>query len=89
MLHDPVVAGGHVALAQVVALENHRRFIEVKAVLQHPILVIPAPAMPSFKEVVVITPQFHYFHVLNLNDECLIILPIFFYFHFLSGQAVV
>jgi hypothetical protein len=45
MLDNPVVAGGHVALAQVVALEYHRRLVEVEAVLQGSVLVVPAPDM--------------------------------------------
>ena len=43
VLHDPVVAGGHVALTHVVALENHRRLVVVEAVLQGTVLVVPAP----------------------------------------------
>jgi hypothetical protein len=43
VLDHPVVAGGHVALAQVVTLEDHRWLVEIEAIFQNPVLVIPTP----------------------------------------------
>ena len=43
MLHNSIVAGVDIAGAHIVAFKNHWWFLEVEALFQHAVLVVPGP----------------------------------------------